>query len=507
MGSLSHYGTKPKDLDGVLVEQTSNDDGELMILSKEYGVGIDTHSKFIYVSVIVRVNGELRRHDNTFETAWDQLILARRWIREILVTKPVPPITEDITHFHYTIESTSVYHYPVMKALDGSPSVVNPLLASPSRRKTDALDAKLLAYQNITGLWPSSYVVNDDINAARVLLAQRETMRDMATKTSNQINNYIIRYGITLGRLGSVTATKYIRAIIEDKIEGRAIERDDCPPTEMPIEVRQTLKMLYDRWDDFKKKQKEFEVMAIEKIKSIEWVTGEGELVQGDVLLQKLCTVPAIGPVAASIWLCNICDINRFPCCKACVAFSGLDPSLKVSAGKVTSVVKRGGNKAIHWVLTQAAQVLLRNRSEAFGIWGYQIYVNSGKYKKAVSAVARRLAVGLYHVHRTNTEFSYQGYKVETRHEVEYYGLSELCQMIPELKRWYRTLLIDGYTDTKLLVQAYDDFSLKTKKGYGKKFFEILREFINNQKKYRMIYNTLHEQKGEDGNDCSQRKD
>ena len=31
-------------------------EGESMQISKEYGVGIDTHSKFIYVSVIVKIN-------------------------------------------------------------------------------------------------------------------------------------------------------------------------------------------------------------------------------------------------------------------------------------------------------------------------------------------------------------------------------------------------------------------------------------------------------------------
>lgn len=177
MKTSTHYGTQEHE-NGVNIEVT----GELMQVAKEYGVGIDTHSKFIYVAVIVRVNYEMRRFDMTFETSWHQLLKAREWIIQILSTKPVPPITKerDIEHFHYTIESTGTYHYPVIRALDGIPSVVNPLLASPSRRKTDALDAKLLAYQNLTGLWPKSYVVNDEINTVRILMAQRESHRKNA---------------------------------------------------------------------------------------------------------------------------------------------------------------------------------------------------------------------------------------------------------------------------------------------------------------------------------------
>lgn len=40
--------------------------------------------------------------------------------------------------------------YAIGEGMGGRPSIVNPLLANPSRRKTDVLDAKLLSYQAIT---------------------------------------------------------------------------------------------------------------------------------------------------------------------------------------------------------------------------------------------------------------------------------------------------------------------------------------------------------------------
>ena len=55
------------------------------------------------------------------------------------------------TKLRYCIESTGTYHLPVLQAWGGIPCVVNPLLAGPTRRKTDVLDARLLAHHSITG--------------------------------------------------------------------------------------------------------------------------------------------------------------------------------------------------------------------------------------------------------------------------------------------------------------------------------------------------------------------
>lgn len=465
-------------------------DGELMQISNDYGVGIDTHSKFIYVSVIVKINFDLRRFDKTFETSWDELLSAGKWIRTILSTKPVPPISNewDIVHFHYTIESTSVYHYPVMRALNGKPSVVNPLLASPSRRKTDALDAKLLAYQNMTGLWPISYVVNDDINTVRILMAQRESHKKAAAKLSNQINNYILRYGQTIGRLGSISKSKYVRGIVEDLCNSREMERIDICPDGLPDDISTIILQMFDEYDNERKKQHEFEVLALKKIKDTEWEIQDGEFIKGSELLKNLCTVPGVSEISSAIWLSNICSISRFPNAKACSAFCGLDPSLKVSAGKVTSTVKRGGNKALHAALTNSASVLIRNRNEPFGIWGYQMYQHCGKWRKACSAVARKISVGMYYVHKKNEPFTYAGYKLELTHDVINIPISELVQIAPEFGRYKKYLVDNGFASTKALVEAYDNNTLKSVKGLGRTFMGYLHTFIVNQKKYVAAY-------------------
>ena len=53
--------------------------------------------------------------------------------------------------------------------------------------------------------------------------------------------------------------------------------------------------------------------------------------------------------------LAEVCDPNRFVNSKQVAAFCGCDPSLKVSAGNVTSQVRRKGNARLHDALIGAA--------------------------------------------------------------------------------------------------------------------------------------------------------
>ncbi len=123
-------------------------------------------------------------------------------------------------------------------------------------------------------------------------------------------------------------------------------------------------------------------------------------------------TVPQIGELTAVIWLANIVDINRFPSDRALSAYCALDPSLKVSANHVTSTKKRGGCKALHKMLCSCADRLIRTHTEMFGQWGFRLYNQTGKWKKASNAVARKLAVSMYHIMMTERDFTYENYKM-----------------------------------------------------------------------------------------------
>ncbi len=62
----------------------------------------------------------------------------------------------------------------------------------------------------------------------------------------------------------------------------------------------------------------------------------------------------------------------------------------------------------------------------------------------------------------------------------------------PGFKRYVRILKEHNINTTSEMVTAYLSCSLGTYRGLGKKFFGLLRDFTNNQKKYRDAYNKLH---------------
>ena len=86
--------------EGIEVQQT-----------KSYGVGIDTHSKFIQVSVYVKRDMKFFEDRREFSTRWNDLILAKQWILKVIETcsDPVPDLTE--APFHYCIGTLFCKHH------------------------------------------------------------------------------------------------------------------------------------------------------------------------------------------------------------------------------------------------------------------------------------------------------------------------------------------------------------------------------------------------------------
>ena len=470
----------------VELEEETGRDWENIQTTKSYGVGIDTHRDFIQVCVLVKYDQDVRKFEKTIYTSWYELNEAKDWIFSI-IAKESKPVPSDILPLHYSIESTGTYHLPIIKAIGGNPSIVNPLLASPSRRKTDVLDAKLLAYQNMTGLWPESFIVSDEIQELRLMFAQRQYHKHEQLRISNQINNYILRFGHTVGRLGSVTKSKVVRPIVEDMINGNLDLENYCP-TGIPEDVKELFNDLYKQYDEHKQQETKYMTMATEKSKNMKWETSDGVFVQGNELIKNLCTVPGIGETTAVVWLSNIITPKRFPNSKAISAYCGLDPSLKVSAGKVTSTVKRGGNKSLHYSLSLAGSIVLRSRSNNFGVWGYNLYKSTGKWKKAVNAVARKICVGLYYVNLQNIPFSFEKYRCYEKRTVMNIDIDSLISIMPEMKRFKNKLFENQIFNTEDLSTLYYEGRLKDIRGLGKSFFSLVKDFIFNQKKYQSLF-------------------
>ena len=451
--------------------------------TKDYGVGIDCHSRFLQISVLVKNGPSVFEYRNQFDTDWQSVVNAKEWVVSVIETNSSPfvHITDEL---HYCIESTSVYHVVVLKAWKGMPSVINPSIAGSTKKKTDVLDAKMLAVQDLTGIWPSSFIPSSEVDQIRLLLAERDNFNRLATRTSNRINNSLLKFGYTFGRDGSVTKNTKVREMIEDQISDDPSDHYNVCPEGIPENVKCVFIEEYMQYDMYRELVRDYDKRIRSMVCSMNWETADSQI-PGRQMLKILCTAPGIGEQTAILWLAKIVTPRRFRNEKALAAYCSLDPSLKVSAGKVTSTVKRGGCKDLHSALCMAASNLVRKHNEPFGRWGYNIAVNSGRWKKGISAVARKLAVALYFMSLRSEEFSYEKYRMMTEPDVIDISIEELANKEPAFRRYVRILISGNIHTTKQLVHSYYLCDLTNIKGLGKKFYGLLKEYIGNQEKYR----------------------
>jgi len=89
--------------------------------------------------------------------------------------------------------------------------------------------------------------------------------------------------------------------------------------------------------------------------------------------------------------------ITRFPSAKKLVSYAGLAPGIRQSAGHtVHGRITRDGNKYIRWILIEAAQNASRFDPKLRGFY-LRVAARRG-HQKAITAVARKMLVAVYHV-------------------------------------------------------------------------------------------------------------
>jgi len=447
---------------------------------RPYGVGIDTHKKFIQVCVLVRTEHGVKRMDRTFNTTWASLCEAAEFAKWCIYEHGSTEAVDELeaTGLHYCIESTGTYHLPVLRAWKGDPSVVNPLLANPSRRKTDVLDSRLLAYHSITGMWPSSYTPPPPLQTLRILLNMREDAGRAALRSSNRINNFLLRYGHTIGAEDSVTSPRG-RALVEDLLADRALPGGGVCPDGLPPESKAIFQALYETHDANVKARAHWERTALQWAKgACTCVLGTGEIVSGERVFDLLATIPGFAQMSSLYWLAEVCTPTRFPSANALAAFAGCDPSLKVSAGKVTSQARRRGNQKLHLALTRAAQIQITRPKCRLGEWGYRLWKRHkvGGFKKACAAVARRMAMFSYHVTRTGEPFEERLYSFFDPPKYVERGLT-----LSEMGRYSKVL--ETFNTTTELAAAYEDGRLAATKGAGEKCLEQVKLILERARK------------------------
>ncbi len=452
---------------GSFNSSASTDELESCQIIDTYGIGIDCHSRFIQLCILINRSDSIKKVEGTFTTDPGDLFKCRGFIREVLKENGL----EDYD-FHYCIESTGTYHYPVIRELKGRPRVVNPAIAGQSKRKTDVLDARILAQQDIAGLWKDSFIPDDDLNILRVYIKEREQLKKLRIQEGNRIRDILLRFGHTVNAYGAVGNT-YTDTVIADLIAGHIPDTLGVNRDGLPDEIITVLSKNYNKYKLYTDSIAEQNKTIRKKIISMKFPFGN-TMIDGRAALQRLTSVPGVGEQAAFSWLSEIYDIKRFEVVKQCAAYCGFDPSLKVSAGKVTSHKKRGGNAKLHSVLVNCASSAISRHKTPLGKWGYHIYRKNvkGGWKKACNAVGRRIVVALYHIQRLNEDYDISKYTFWQRNPVKEMHITEM-----NLGRFTSLLMRMGFENSIELTKAYYG-DLAAMKGVGAKCLEAVQNWI-----------------------------
>jgi transposase len=386
-------------------------EGQPSLTLHRYGVGVDCHSRFFQVCILIPEGAEILKVERKVPATWPELRAAKDWALETLRAHGLDVSPSDL---RYTCESTGQYHMPLCLAWRGHPAIINPSDTSHLRRKTDRLDAEKLARHSLHGLWRESWMAPDEIQELRVLANQRSKLVAERTRLTSRINSDLLRFGHTIGQLGKLNGP-VVRASIEDFCTNGSVSlhRDHFSEARIPAGVIFVFDQRWKRVDALDQEIKLIEKRCLQRVDALTWRIGGGRTASGCQLRSNLQSIPGVGTQTVTTWLAEVGDITRFDSVNKLLAYAGLDPSSQISAGKVTGTKARKGNARLHGALRHAARAMLsRAPSCKFAIWarGYMGRHSRAGKLKAIRALARRVGKALYYCHLKNEPFDDSGY-------------------------------------------------------------------------------------------------
>jgi transposase len=245
--------------------------------------------------------------------------------------------------------------------------------------KTDRNDARGIAQMMRAGLYRPVHVKTLRSQKLRMLLTHRKLLQSKAIAIENDLRGTLRNFGLKVGIVGKLRFETRIRELVENLPDLAIL-------VEPLLVVRRVLR----------------EQIAVLHRRLL-------VIVRDDDVCRRLMTVPGVGPVVALTFRATLDVPARFRNSRAVGAALGLTPC-KYQSGESdrTGGISRCGDEMMRVMLYEAAQVMLvrSTRWSWLKAWAMQIARRRGM-KKAIVALARRLAVILHRIWVDGTEFSW----------------------------------------------------------------------------------------------------
>jgi len=315
-------------------------------------VGVDLHKKII----MIRVVSPTRQLRATQRFTCDQSADIVAWLQN---HRP----------FQLTVEATASYEWFLQLV---EPIADRIVLANPGRlriiaettRKTDKLDAGVLAELLALDLIPPAYRPTPRLRQHRTLVRHHDFLRRRQTAVKNRLRRLLMNYN----------------ADRDDLFTGRGRRVAETLPLSDADrfcwnQLWAQLELLHQQSLDLRRCLREFAAKA--PIREAE-------------ARKLLRTIPGVGFLTAEVFLAEVGDIARFRSQKRVAAYAGLVPIVRESAGKrQDGCITHQGSRLLRWILCQAAWQLVRHSRHWQTIFEH-LARRRGR-RRAITAIARRL--------------------------------------------------------------------------------------------------------------------
>jgi transposase len=315
-------------------------------------VGIDLHKKTISLCVVNQERQKLEQR--RFLCAMPELIVE---------------YFGKLGRFQAVVEATASYEW-LVRLLE--PLAERIVLAHPkklrviaeSTRKSDKIDARILAEFLALDMIPQAYRPTPRQREHRVLVRHRCYLQRRITSIRNKIRHILSDYNADRPDLFTAEGLAYLSGVAVSSADRFAVEQ------------------LLKEW--------EFQQGQLQKLtKQLKRFIGQASTAEAEARA-VLQSIPGVGTVTTEVVLSELADPKRFRSAKCAVAYAGMAPGQRESAGKRKELhIERTGSKILRWVLVEAAWQFVRRT----GRWRLIFEQLSGRIgrKKAIVAVARRL--------------------------------------------------------------------------------------------------------------------
>jgi transposase len=243
--------------------------------------------------------------------------------------------------------------------------------------KTDRNGARRMAQMMRAGIYRPVHVKTLRSQKLRMLLTYRKLLQSKAIAIDNDLRGTLRNFGLKVGMVGTVKFEARIKELVENLPDLAVLVE---PMLIVRRVLREQIGILHRR------------LLAI---------------VRDDEVCRRLMTVPGVGPVVALTYRATVDVPARFRKSKSVGAVFGLTCSRYQSGESERSGrISRCGDEMMRVMLYEAAQVMLTrtNKWSWLKAWAMQIARRRGK-KRAIVALARRLAVIMHRIWVDGTEF------------------------------------------------------------------------------------------------------